>query len=256
MIGHQLPVPDSQYGANKIHWPIGGVNNVEIELQNPISSGVFSYFVSPSLKGYPLAHASLLQDYLPVHFGKLAPHSPKLALHNFPLFVVDVRLALNQVDLFSNNLRRLGHLSSLVRDSKASQSGDIDQHPLRGCVPLWRAAFGALCILCGYAVMFWGRGRLRVPCAVALGLGGTIIWLGKKVDCAKTQNGNENASFHGIIVTQKLLTSCNYCNTVIDRANVLNTDKQIAVISALAEGSSIRSIERITEYRNRGTAEN
>jgi transposase-like protein len=29
-------------------------------------------------------------------------------------------------------------------------------------------------------------------------------------------------------------------------ANVLNKDKQIAVISALAEGSSIRAIERIT----------
>jgi hypothetical protein len=29
-------------------------------------------------------------------------------------------------------------------------------------------------------------------------------------------------------------------------ANILNTDKQIAMISALAEGSSIRSIERIT----------
>ena len=29
-------------------------------------------------------------------------------------------------------------------------------------------------------------------------------------------------------------------------ANVLNTDKQIAIIGALAEGSSIRSIERIT----------
>lgn len=29
-------------------------------------------------------------------------------------------------------------------------------------------------------------------------------------------------------------------------ANTLSTDKQIAVISALAEGSSIRSIERIT----------
>ena len=29
-------------------------------------------------------------------------------------------------------------------------------------------------------------------------------------------------------------------------ANVLNTNKQIAVISALAEGSSIRSIERMT----------
>jgi IS1 family transposase len=32
----------------------------------------------------------------------------------------------------------------------------------------------------------------------------------------------------------------------MDMANVLNTDKQIAVIGALAEGSSIRSIERIT----------
>ena len=29
-------------------------------------------------------------------------------------------------------------------------------------------------------------------------------------------------------------------------ANVLNTDKQIAIIGALAEGSSIRSIERST----------
>jgi IS1 family transposase len=50
----------------------------------------------------------------------------------------------------------------------------------------------------------------------------------------------------GHIVTQKLLTGNTYCNTVIGMANVLNTDKQIAVISALAEGSSIRSIERIT----------
>jgi IS1 family transposase len=32
----------------------------------------------------------------------------------------------------------------------------------------------------------------------------------------------------------------------MDMANILNTDKQIAVIGALAEGSSIRSIERIT----------
>jgi hypothetical protein len=29
-------------------------------------------------------------------------------------------------------------------------------------------------------------------------------------------------------------------------ANVLNTDKQIAIIAALSEGSSIRSIERMT----------
>jgi IS1 family transposase len=48
------------------------------------------------------------------------------------------------------------------------------------------------------------------------------------------------------IVTQKCLTTSRYCNTVMDMANVLNTEKQTAIISALAEGSSIRSIERIT----------
>lgn len=69
-------------------------------------------------------------------------------------------------------------------------------------------------------------------------------------------DGKEHSKEQGfhcpITVTQKYhLTSHNYCNTLIaigraHMANILNTDKQIAVISALAEGSSIRSIERIT----------
>ena len=42
------------------------------------------------------------------------------------------------------------------------------------------------------------------------------------------------------IVTQQHLTSCYLCNTVISMANVLSTDKQIAVIGALAEGSAKR----------------
>jgi hypothetical protein len=55
-----------------------------------------------------------------------------------------------------------------------------------------------------------------------------------------------------ISVTQKFcLTTPNYCNTVLfigraQMANVLPMDKQVAVISALAEGSGIRQIERIT----------
>jgi len=53
-----------------------------------------------------------------------------------------------------------------------------------------------------------------------------------------------------VIVQQKLLTGYSFCFTVIIRgwgmANALNTDKKIAVIASLAEGSSIRSIERIT----------
>lgn len=47
------------------------------------------------------------------------------------------------------------------------------------------------------------------------------------------------------------LTSANYWGTVIgigrtQMANVLSTEKQVAIIGGLAEGSSIRSIERIT----------
>jgi IS1 family transposase len=54
------------------------------------------------------------------------------------------------------------------------------------------------------------------------------------------------ALVNGKSVTQKYLTSCYLCNTVIDMANVLPLDKQVTVIGALAEGSSIRSIERLT----------
>ncbi len=61
------------------------------------------------------------------------------------------------------------------------------------------------------------------------------------------EDQSEKEIFHsGSIVLQKYLDKLYYCSTVIDMANVLNTDKQIAVIGALAEGSSIRSIERIT----------
>ena len=56
---------------------------------------------------------------------------------------------------------------------------------------------------------------------------------------------------HGNTVTQKLLTTPYYCNTLIAigrqyMANVLSTEKQSTIIGLLAEGSSIRSIERVT----------
>jgi IS1 family transposase len=66
-------------------------------------------------------------------------------------------------------------------------------------------------------------------------------------DPDKCKYHNRRFDIHGgEIVPQKHLTNNNCWGTVIDMANVLNTDKQITVISALAEGSSIRSIERIT----------
>ena len=90
---------------------------------------------------------------------------------------------------------------------------------------------------CFYRILAFSGGVLFV--CVAMGLGFLPIY---HQNC---EDGNKN--HHGVkIVPQKHLTNNTYWGTVIDMANVLNTDKQIAVIGALAEGSSIRSIERIT----------
>src|SRR5256886_1140122 len=61
--------------------------------------------------------------------------------------------------------------------------------------------------------------------------------------------------FIGIIVTRIYLTANNNRDTVIHMAYILAKEKQVAVVAALAEGSSIRSIERMTGI-NRNTIMN
>ena len=79
------------------------------------------------------------------------------------------------------------------------------------------------------------------------GMFGCLPWYWGRCDCECKPQITYQQPFHrDKIVPQKYLTRFYYCGTVIDMANVLNTDKQIAVIGALAEGSSIRSIERMT----------
>jgi hypothetical protein len=48
-------------------------------------------------------------------------------------------------------------------------------------------------------------------------------------------------------VTQKYLTRRYLCNTVIDMANTLSKDKQIAVIGTLAKGSFSKKLENFEE---------
>jgi hypothetical protein len=98
---------------------------------------------------------------------------------------------------------------------------------------------------CGFVFVLKGRGKTSLLCGAACVLGGTFVWLGKKVDCGQADK-QDGRPFHSRnTVSQKYLTWSNYRNTVIVMANVLNKDKQIAIIGALAEGSSIRSIERL-----------
>src|ERR1700685_658610 len=62
-------------------------------------------------------------------------------------------------------------------------------------------------------------------------------------DCVLITSGDKCSEMIG---PREYLTINNYWGTVIDMATVLSTDKKSAVIGALAEGSSIRSIERVT----------
>jgi IS1 family transposase len=126
------------------------------------------------------------------------------------------------------------------------------QHPLGGCIPRWRFWCGMLCWFATLVVLYYNRDRAGFPWFLLYNVGlvciGTLIWATGKVPCEGGHYcSNQPNSIHsGESVTQKDLTSLYFRNTVIDMANVLSTDKQIAIIGALAEGSSIRSIERLT----------
>jgi IS1 family transposase len=67
-------------------------------------------------------------------------------------------------------------------------------------------------------------------------------WLPKKWNPCE----QEKRSPHGLNVSQKVLTSFHFPYYTKYMANVLSAEKQAGIIGALCEGSSIRSIERMT----------
>jgi len=96
----------------------------------------------------------------------------------------------------------------------------------------------------------WRRRRWRSRLLFGAGCGcvaGGVFCFGLPLYYQDCDNYGYRPQPHGTeSVTQKYLTNFNYRNTLIVTANVLQKDKQAAIIGALAEGSSIRSIERIT----------
>jgi IS1 family transposase len=143
---------------------------------------------------------------------------------------------------------RSAHFIRLIADSYACQESNDNQTPVRvfkGCVPAWRAGLGCFCICWAFFVVI-RKGWLWL--GHLLVLGGIAIWLGKKVDCDKAKNDvTDSPALHSEkVYHKKCLTNHTFCNTFNVMANVLSAEKQTAIIAALAEGSSIRSIERIT----------
>jgi IS1 family transposase len=122
-------------------------------------------------------------------------------------------------------------------------------------VPTWAVPVGILWVFLGMLlVRFSGNSdcpRFVLACGFLAALqGGVLIVTG--YDEREPQDNDQHSQVfqhNSEIVRPKTLTHPYYWFTVIDRglvmANVLSTDKKIAIIGQLAEGSSIRSIERI-----------
>jgi hypothetical protein len=179
----------------------------------------------------------------------LPPHSASLQFDGFEGFVslVDSKASYTYQNKSSNDI---GFVPRVVRRHLCDAYG------------FWLAL---LCFLSGGVFIFLGCsitdrcGRLRGwP---VLGLGISFVCLGGAIElewpnCDQGKPRANQQVFHsGDSVTQKYLkkdlTSPSFCNTITtvkgdDVANVLSGEKRVAVISALAEGSGIRQIERMT----------
>jgi hypothetical protein len=106
----------------------------------------------------------------------------------------------------------------------------------------------------GWAVvLFCGNRRSRAGWLIAFGGLLCLVRLGVSLhreDEEKEREYCQQLQHNGVIVPQKYLDFPQLLGYIYSSeasmANILSTDKKIAVIGALAEGSSIRSIERIT----------
>lgn len=176
-------------------------------------------------------------------------YSSKLAFHN-------ARLTLYMRNALLRGLCRFSGLFGLFGDGQQSQDNGPCCRPVwpsKEAVPTWSVPFGLLYVFLGMMfVRFSGNSTFVRVCGYLCALAGGAFILTGYEDCqCKDQSEYPQIFQHDpVIVPQKyldMLQLLGYTNSSeASMANVLPKDKQIAAISALAEGSSIRSIERMT----------
>lgn len=174
-----------------------------------------------------------------LHFAELFVHCIELSPHNLKLpprhgILIDA-----------------GNCENARKNGDPSVCGAFTKPPLPPSLPprlMLYALCGHICGLLGFVCITWVPALIserRYGYAIISGVLG--IGFVALVFLFAHLLTSPNVEY---TVTQKQLTSTIYCNTLIasedDMANVLSTDKQVAIISALAEGSAIRQIERIT----------
>ena len=231
-----------------------GLRNTRIQLgkvQSVLSyhradSGSFSHFFRGLSR---LSECRRLTRCVFDEFGSLRPgvlHLSKLALHGFQLAAHDSSLLVD----FSqgDNCRN----DAAYADEYECESEDVCRQKVF-VEMAWRVSGMIVLLPLGcLLIYYYDRLTSRIGRFLAFGSGVSFVSIAMglgflPVYHQRYENKCQRKNSHsGTIVLQKYLDKLYYCSTVIDMANVLPRDKQIAVIAALAEGSSLRSIERIT----------
>jgi hypothetical protein len=168
-------------------------------------------------------------------------------------------LAVHQANLRVEGLDAIrGRISSFSRfpslpayyEYSYSRNDELEPFgPFEGCIPMWRLAVAALGGCGGIGFCVYVKTREKFFCGMAVCIMSIFVGATGHKPCEGEQNnsyneGHPTPSVHRNNVSQKLLTTPYFCNTLIaigrpHMANVLSIDKQVAIISALAEGSGI-----------------
>lgn len=159
------------------------------------------------------------------------------------------------------SFRSSGRPSGLSRLLCYNQHGQ-EQRPNRYTVrkskyrvsklPTWRVPLGIFGVAFGVFCIIRSDCRMTTICGWGCGIFGVLLVLTGYEDGNQQQEHEEGTVFQHDAenVSQNVLTRYSLWSTLSTSgsgmANVLNMDKQIMVIGALAEGSSIRSIERMS----------
>lgn len=195
-------------------------------------------------------------------FGLDGYSSTPFLFHQLKLSLGKTQTSIGRICEFCGSVSGSARLASLFRESKKGQQDGPSSDPIgptKDSVPRWQVPCGVLCAFIAIVITLqWGdRPIVELMAFLLILVAGFLILTGYVNSSPEDDSNGEDIlpreylfQHNPKIVQQKPLTGEHCCYTVIargsDMANVLNTDKQIAVIGALAEGSSIRSIERIT----------
>ena len=190
--------------------------------------------------------------------GLPAPHQDPLGhrrLHQVGLAVQQCRLSAHQVGLpLYSDKRQSGNDYVYCRD--------VYNDPFRPLKPRERFFLG-LILACGgcwlalsngkrwiYNDVHWWHYPLILAGIFCCCVGASLLvfghlWPSKQI-CTQRGGYQHEPERHGLNVSQKVLARYDFSYYNKCMANVLSTDKQIGIIGALCEGSTIRSIERTT----------